>query len=519
MAALAAYRIWKHVLLWLGVLLLLMIRVPVLWTVGEFVSEDGWVFFAAAFNVPWYESIVTPFAGYFRLDARLLAEAVSVLPWVSQPYVFAMGGLAINAIVLSLFYLPGFRHLISDDASRVAVVALLACAPHAENLGLITGLHWYLGFALTMFLFLQTPTNSAGRVALLLGASLCVWSSPSALVLIPFWVWHGFKATDQFTKRFSAIIVGQLILYALAVLVFRGTEGTRSAAFVMGDLIAAGTTLVGRGWLVSGLWGRGFAENVVGVAPILADGLALGLLLGLIFCVWKIRSKTKLDAVTLLIVGGLMLGFSLTRTLYLKELADLDLPRHVRYLTAPTLLLIVGTWVLLRPVLSGHWIKGFWLAQMAAFGFGLTAESHWARSPDSHRFRDQISAIKAFERDYVTAGIAGSLYLPNEIPYWGPVLESKGGVSTPPEVGALTGLGAQLDPQGRANSWMGSFTILSDSSRIDHEHWGRLIYTGTELGRVWFVDESGRQWFTSELLYPDAWVIDGLDMTYVSPLN
>ncbi len=81
MAAIAAYRIWKHALLWLGVLLLLMARVPLLWSSGEFVSEDGWVFFAGAFNALWFESIITPFAGYFRFDARLIAEVVSVLPW------------------------------------------------------------------------------------------------------------------------------------------------------------------------------------------------------------------------------------------------------------------------------------------------------------------------------------------------------------------------------------------------------------------------------------------------------
>ena len=49
MAALAAYRIWKHALLCGGVLLLLMVRVPLLWQTGEFVSEDGWVFFGRSF--------------------------------------------------------------------------------------------------------------------------------------------------------------------------------------------------------------------------------------------------------------------------------------------------------------------------------------------------------------------------------------------------------------------------------------------------------------------------------------
>ncbi len=135
MAAIAAYRFWKHVLLWGGVLLLLMARLPLLWSTGEFISEDGWVFFAGAFNAPWYDSLVTPFAGYFRIEARLFAEIFSGFPMVWQPYIFAMGGLAINAVILALVYAPGFRRVLREDGHRGLIVLPLALAPNAENLG------------------------------------------------------------------------------------------------------------------------------------------------------------------------------------------------------------------------------------------------------------------------------------------------------------------------------------------------------------------------------------------------
>ena len=59
--------------------------------------------------------------------------------------------------------------------------------------------------------------------------------------------------------------------------------------------------------------------------------------------------------------------------------------------------------------------------------------------------------------------------------------------------------------------------MLEGNKRIEHERWGRLTFTGTELGRVWFVDMKGRQLFTSPLLYPRAWLIDGLKMDLISP--
>lgn len=370
MAAIAAYRIWKHALLWLGVLLLLMARVPLLWSSGEFVSEDGWVFFAGAFNAPWFESIITPFAGYFRFDARLIAEVVSVLPWAKQPYAYALVGLSLNAFIFSLIYLPGFRSVLANDASRAALVGLLALAPHAENLGLLTGQHWYLGYALALLLLMQMPSGLGGRVGVVLGASFCAWSSPSALVLLPFWAWNGFRSGDHFTKRLSAVVVVQLVLYALAMLVFRGTEGSRSAAFEVGDMAAAAGNLLGRGWLVSGLAGRGVAESVVSVAPLLADGLAVGLLLGIGFGVWRMSLNAWGAPVMFLGIGALMAVFSLTRTLYLSELAQLELPRHVRYLTAPTLLLIVGVWLMLGPWLASRWVKVVFVFQVLAFFLG-----------------------------------------------------------------------------------------------------------------------------------------------------
>jgi len=429
-------------------------------------------------------------------------------------------GLSLNAFIFSLICLPGFRSVLANDASRAALVGLLALAPHAENLGLLTGQHWYLGYALALLLLMQMPSGLGGRVGVVLGASFCAWSSPSALVLLPFWAWNGFRSGDHFTKRLSAVVVVQLVLYALAMLVFRGTEGSRSAAFEVGDMAAAAGNLLGRGWLVSGLVGRGVAESVVSVAPLLADGLAVGLLLGIGFGVWRMSLNAWGAPVMFLGIGALMAVFSLTRTLYLSELAQLELPRHVRYLTAPTLLLIVGVWLMLGPWLASRWVKVVFVFQVLAFFWGgLVHENHWARSPELFRFREHVESIESFERDFVEAGFVGSLYLPHEIPYWGPVLESAGGALYSPEAGILDGLNAESDADGVAQIWLGSFQVLDAPDRMDHALWGQLTYTGTELGRIWFVDGAGRQLFTSELLYPYAWVVDGLDMTLVSPTD
>ena len=527
MTAVAEYRIWKHALLWLGVFLILTARVPLLWQTGEFVGEDGWVFFAGAFNAPWTDSLFTPFAGYFRFEARLLAELGSGLPVATQPYAFAFVGLGVNALVISLFYFPGFRHLLASDGHRLlasdghrlVVVGMLALAPNAENLGLLTGLHWYLSFGLTLLLVIDPPDHRAGRVMMVIASSVCIWSSPSALVLLPFFAFRWLNVSDPFMKRWSAAIVIQLVLFALSVLVLRGTEGTRSGDFDRGMIFLAAEHLMVRGWFVSGVLGRSVAQSLMDRSPLLIDLLGLLMMAGLGALMWRTKKNREVGPILLVVAAALMVMFSLTRTAYIEELAELDLPRHVRYLTAPTLILIVAIWVLASRLLAAKskWWWGLAAVQATALIAGMRAETHWARPAGEFRLRDFTPAIAAFERDHMQSGTPGSLYVPSDIPYWGLVLESAGGELHRPEEGLSAALGLAEFSDDWIPSWLGSFRVLEGNKRIEHERWGRLIYTGTELGRVWFVDNDGRQLFTSPLLYPRAWLIDGLKMDLISP--
>lgn len=92
------YCIWKHLVLWAVVFLIIAWRLPEYWQSGEFVGEDAWVFFANAYNKDWTVSIFTPYAGYFHLLPRILAELFSSLPIVYQPYAYAIFGMAVNAL-------------------------------------------------------------------------------------------------------------------------------------------------------------------------------------------------------------------------------------------------------------------------------------------------------------------------------------------------------------------------------------------------------------------------------------
>ncbi|HRG55827.1 MAG TPA: hypothetical protein PLG56_07300, partial [Lacunisphaera sp.] len=210
-------------------------------------------------------------------------------------------------------------------------------------------------------------------------------------------------------------------------------------------------------------------------------------------------------AALLLGAGLLMLLLSLTRTAYVAELATLVLPVHTRYLTAPTLLLYVGLGILSAHLLSRAQLAGALLLLAGLLAFSLPGQNHWARGATSYRLRDALPAIQQLAQQSGPA----SLYVPADIPYWGPVLEKAGGVVIPPGAGLASAIGARPEADGRYVSWLGRFTATPADAWIDHAVLGRLEFTGVERGRVFFRDPAGRLLFTSPLLYPKFWQLEG----------
>jgi len=526
MTDLAAYRFWKHALLWLGVFLILAARVPLLWQGGQFTGEDGWVFFAGAFNAPWHESLFVPFAGYFRFDARLLAELLSGWPLELQPALFGGVGLALNAVVLTAFYAPVFRNWIASDTLRVGLVLLLSLAPNAENLGLFTGLHWYVAFGVVLVLLVPWPEAVPNRFMTGVFLTVGVWSSPSVLVLVPWMAWRAGRADGRSEKYVFAAAAGQGLLAAVAAFMLLDPADGRSGEFALGHLPAALDVLLLRGWLAAGALGQTVAEILGNRLPWVLSLVGLTIGGSLLYWVLTKRSKKHGRMVGLLLAVAVgMAGLSLFRTAYVTELATLGLPRHVRYLTVPTLLLLVGSWIALSQVMQGSARRSMivlWSIQVGLLIAGLARNQHWSRATETFRWSEQIAAVEEFRNGPLAAAEPASLYLPNDIPYWGIVLESAGGLVRRPDEGVVAGLDADEIQPGLFSSWLGDFRfshVAEDPAFrwIYHQHLGELRYTGVEAGQAWFVDAAGVQWFTSPLLQPYWWRIDELDMRLMVP--
>lgn len=515
----AEHRGWKQILCAVLVLAVLMARVPLLWRTGEFVAEDGWVFFADAWNHPGLSSLLAPYAGYFHLLPRIIAAVWSGLPLAAQPYAFAFTGLALDAAILGAFYLPTFRPVLPSDAGRLAVVLFLAVAPNAENLGLLLGLHWYLAFLLALLLVAPVPAQPGARYALLGLAFLCVWSSPSTLVLLPFAAIAWWRARDRFARVQFAAILAMLAMSTVALFLLRAAGPVRTAPVAWLDLAQSVDRLVLRGWLGSGLLGPQLAGFLARAAPVLLDGLTGTVAVVLGVWLWRRRSHVAVRAAAVLLGAAvLMLLLSLARTAYVTELAGLALPRHVRYATAPTLLLYVALGILVAAAAPAF--RRGWLAAASICGVllvvSLPGQNHWARPAVRFHLRDALPAIQHLRTQYAFDGKPASLYIPADVPYWGPVLAVGGGVVIPPDAGLAKAIDATPRTDGSFDSWLGRFRA-KDAPWIEHAALGRLEFTGVEQGRVFFHDTGGSLIFTSPLLYPRWWKLDHFEWTLIEP--
>jgi len=515
---LAAHRGWKQALLTAAVFALLAARVPHLWLAGEFVAEDGWSFFATAWNHSFPGSLLIPSGGYLQVLPRFLAELWSFLPVPQQPYAYALGGLVLNAGLLAIFYLPAFRRMLASDLARLGVVVLLGVAPNTSNLGLPLGLHWYLAFGLTLCLLAPGPATRGGNLAWAAFATLGATSSPSTFVLAPIvlWLWwRDRKPADGF--RFITVLLALLTAAVIAVAA-RPLELGKTGDFQPLDLAAAIPPLVLRGWLTTALLGPPLTAWLATHAAGLADVFGATLLITLGTWLWRQRTQPAARTVAILLSAGLMMALlSLTRTAYVAHLASSPLPEHDRYLTAPTLLLYVALAVIAASLgaRARRLALGGFAVTVVLLAMALPMAAHWSRPVERYRLRDAVPAIERMVAQYERDGQPASLYIPADIPYWGPVLEKGGGVIVPPSVGLVRALDARSDSDGKFSSWLGRFTPIAGGPWIQHEAWGRLEFSGVERGRVFFRDPADSLLFTSPLLYPRLWQLAGTEWTLI----
>ena len=294
-------------------------------------------------------------------------------------------------------------------------------------------------------------------------------------------------------------------------MLLRIRDSERTGEFVWSQIPAALDRLIIRGWLGTGVIGQPISESIVAIQPLLLDIFGVLVLVAVSALLYKYK-RTEIGNTGLILLGSslLMIGLSMTRSIYLADLAQIDLPRHVRYLTTPSLtialILLLITYDRLKH--KPHaWFYGIWAAYCALLISGLPFLNHWAREPQLFYFKDYVQQIEVFENDFLKNAQSANLYIPSDVPYWGPVLKSGTSMfsdeATEGPFTPVTQLGSDF------SEWLISARKHAEAGTVMNNQLGFLRFDGLAEGRAWFRDSEDRLLFTSELMYPKIWRMAG----------
>ena len=153
---------------------------PQLW------AEDGAVFFQDAYNFSFWQSVLTPYAGYFLVLPKLLAEIAMLFRLELVPLVFAISSLLITTACCSLFLFDSFSRLIPNLFLRAIFCVLLAALPASDELVLhLANIQWYLGIACMLLILMPMPQRLVTRAIYFLAWLLAIASAPIAIIFFP----------------------------------------------------------------------------------------------------------------------------------------------------------------------------------------------------------------------------------------------------------------------------------------------------------------------------------------------
>jgi protoporphyrinogen oxidase len=220
---------------------LMWARQPAFFSEPRFWAEEGRVFFARAWAVPWWEALATAPLDYFTLYTNLaVGAAARLVPLEQAPLVTTLAALAVQA--LPLLFLAFAVAPEWGDGRRYIAMAIVLFASLSDEIWLTT-LHSHYYFALVAFLVLLEP-GDVGRARAAVYAALVAiagLTGPVPCFLLPLFAYkyhRSRRAADAW--QVAALGVATLVQVTVVAVALSGRYQGAS------DLLARGPSPVAR---------------------------------------------------------------------------------------------------------------------------------------------------------------------------------------------------------------------------------------------------------------------------------
>lgn len=209
---------WRFIIAFIGVVFIILIRDYEVFLQPKFLVEDGAIFFADSFNLPFYYSITQPYAGYYHLVPRLIAEAAQLAPLSFAPAFYCGFALFINAFCLSWFALPYFRYIISSDFLRMLFVFMLPLLPNGGSIVILAYVQWPLLIWCVWVSLMEYPTAKWLQISVLAIYLLAIPTIAMQIILLPIWLFRLVYADSISEKKWIFTIV--ITQIAVIIMIF-----------------------------------------------------------------------------------------------------------------------------------------------------------------------------------------------------------------------------------------------------------------------------------------------------------
>lgn len=250
---------------------IIVARRPDAVTNPQFWAEDSTIYFWQHLTLGFWGSLGAFYNHYPMLVQRLVAELGGFVPLGAAPRVYTLCSIALTAVALAAFVLPGFRHLVRSDGLRALWCVAIACLPvDEEMLSNPTNLGWYLTIWLALLLVMRVPRRGWQVALLVCCAAVVVFTTPLAFVIAPVLLLRVLHALGRQNQRELGLVLGlaALLVAAWLVTLDLGRQGD--------EITLGGQTehLLRNGWSVLWRW-RGLVADRVAALVLSSDALAV----------------------------------------------------------------------------------------------------------------------------------------------------------------------------------------------------------------------------------------------------
>jgi hypothetical protein len=257
---------WQHFAIFGLVVAAIVSRRPDALLNPQFYSEDGFVWFANAWNLGWLHSLTLPDGGYLNTLPRLICGIAIHIPLRSAPLLLNWFGIVIQALPVSILLTSrcaGWGPL----SVRALEAASYVVLPNSSELAItITNAHWHLALVACVVLFAEAPTNRAWQVVDGVVLILVGLTGPWSLVLTPLVLVFWWFRRQPWSLAAAAILAVCALIQATELFIRASAE--RSAA-PLGATFPVFARLIAGQIYLGALWGQNSFASSDHLAPAL----------------------------------------------------------------------------------------------------------------------------------------------------------------------------------------------------------------------------------------------------------